>query len=170
MRMLLDDAAISIAAIAVAVGRGVALPEAMLRTNGSISVAPTIAARPKIPASPNRPRAQVEASDTTTNNTAKISAALSSSGLVGAPATGREPATGVPSRCHAAARIRPQKASANIAGASVKASPRSNIATTINRRRYMIAVARMIPVCAWRSSAGSARARRARTTVVAVDE
>ncbi len=34
----------------------------------------------------------------------------------------------------------------------------------------MTAVASMMPVCAWRSIAGSAPARRARITVVAVEE
>jgi hypothetical protein len=108
---------------------------------------------------PNRPRTHVEASDTATNSEAKISAAVSSSGLAGPEAAGAAAFGLLLLQYHSPAKMRPKALSA-----------RSNIATMINIRRYMIAVARMMPVCAWRSSSGAAPARRASTTVVAVDE
>jgi hypothetical protein len=63
--------------------RGAVPPAATLSTNGSMSVAPTMAASPKRPRPPNSLRTQAEASEITTNNAAKIDAAVSSSGLAG---------------------------------------------------------------------------------------
>ena len=44
--MLFDDAAIRIAATPAVTGSGAAPPDAMLNTNGSMSVSPTTPARP----------------------------------------------------------------------------------------------------------------------------
>src|SRR4051794_2015153 len=66
--ILLDDAAIRIAATAPLTGRKLGPPTARLRTNGSISAAPMIAASPSRPPSPNFARTQPDASETTTKS------------------------------------------------------------------------------------------------------
>ena len=75
------------------------------------------------------------------------------------------PAEPLPGTCHG-------KSAADSAshGASPIASGRSKIVMMTSSRKYITAVARMMPVCACISVDGSARTRRASTTVVAVEE
>src|SRR3954471_25052262 len=85
--ILLDDAAIRIAATAPLTGRKLGPPTARLRTNGSISAAPMIAASPSRPPSPNFARTQPDASETMTKSAAKMKAAVSSNGFSGVVGT-----------------------------------------------------------------------------------
>ena len=55
-------------------------------------------------------------------------------------------------------------------GNSTQARRKLNIATTASMRRYMIAVATMMPAAISAAAAPAARCRRARATVVAVEE
>src|SRR5579863_10672251 len=110
---------------------GAAPPAATLSTKGSMSLNPTIAASPKRPLSPNSARAQEEASEITTNNAAKMNAALSPSGLAGVSAAAWVADGAARVQYHSPASARPNSASISTGGARARASGRSNIATMI---------------------------------------
>src|SRR5205814_6639221 len=126
---LLVEAAIRIAATPTFAEKGATPPAAMFSTKGSMSVVPTIAASANKPPSPNWVRTQADASEITTNNPAKINAAVSSKGLIGrlAAACDRVGVALIQYRKPPSARPNADKAS--IAGARRPASGKLKIAT-----------------------------------------
>src|ERR1700691_3729553 len=119
--------------------------------------------------------AQFETSDTTIKSAAKITAGPSSSGLVAKRCALEGPAffstaEALPSRYCRAQITKPANERQQSQGASTRARPKLKNATTARMRKYMIAVASVMPACAcWRVTA-PVLASRAKTTVVAVEE
>src|SRR5579863_2053253 len=127
-----------------------------------------------MPEIPNCDLARAETMDTATNKAAKTAAAPSSSGLpvtAGCIALCAGASCGdLPDQYCKAQIAKPESDSAHKGSASMRPNSTLKIATTAKMRRYMIAVASVMPACAWRLRAASALACRARTTVVTVDE
>src|ERR1700689_3378439 len=127
-----------------------------------------------MPDVPNSVFAQFETSDTAMKRAAKIAAAPSSRGFAAKRAAlggaAFSTAEALPSRYCRAQITKPANERQHSHGASTRARPKLKNATTARMRKYMIAVASVMPACAcWRVTA-PVLASRAKTTVVAVDE
>lgn len=134
-----------------------------------MSAAPTSAARAKIPVSPKTDLTQAVNSDTLRNSVAKISAAVSCSGLTAG--TARSPAESGWTLFHSHHEIAaPAIKRTTKAGASTIASGGLKNTTTVAIRRYMMVVAAMMPADNSGRRLVASFCRLARTTVVAVDE